>query len=221
MSRRTPWFKYGGTPPHFEVVKACDQGYVPDDVHFSPFPVGIDMYSGFDIPAGSTVLSPDHLGVISFPFHPMIHLILFFTNTHPMQLNPNSYLIMSTFLALGLKLGVSLGFRDFLYLFDLTVIKGAANFFNFKPRYHKKFLSLGLSRARDWKNRILLISRNWKAPELSPLSISSAFGHKPGIQICLYYLFFHKYAVITYYELLSQLYQMFPNRYSPKTENVS
>ncbi|TQE00992.1 hypothetical protein C1H46_013532 [Malus baccata] len=181
MLRRTPWSKYGGTPPPFEIVKARDLGHVPDDIHLSPLPAGVDMYSGLGIPAGSTILSPDHLEVLSFPLHPMIHLILFFTNTHPMQLNPNSYLIMSTFLALGLKLGVSLGFRDFLYLFDLTVIKGETSFFNFKPRYRKKFLSLGPSRARDWKNRPLLISGNWKAPELSQLSIPSAFGPKPGI----------------------------------------
>lgn len=80
MSGHTHWSKYGGTPPHLEIVKACDQCHVPDDVHLSPLPARADMYSGFNIPAGSTVLSLDHLRAISFPLHPMIHLILFFTN---------------------------------------------------------------------------------------------------------------------------------------------
>ncbi|KAM2525568.1 hypothetical protein TB1_023066 [Malus domestica] len=142
---------------------------------------GADMYSGSEIPAESTILSPDHLGAISFVLHPMIQLILFFTNTHPMQLILNSYLVMSTFLTLGMKPDVSLGFRDFLYLFDLITIKGKTSLFNFKPRYRKKFLSLDPSRARDWKNRHLLVSGNWKAPELSQLSIPSTFDPKPDI----------------------------------------
>lgn len=150
-------------------------------MHLSPFLAGADMYWGSGIPVGYTVLSSNHLGAISFPLHPMIQLILFFTNTHPMQLNPNSYLVMSTLLALGLKLGVSLGFKDFLYLFYLITIKGETSFFNFKPRYRKKFLSLDHSRARDWKNHHLLISRNLKAPELFQLSIPSTFGPKPCI----------------------------------------
>ncbi|CAL9024428.1 unnamed protein product [Prunus brigantina] len=124
MSRHEIWPKSGGVPPDYEILKARTKGCVPDNVGISPLPRGSNMYTGAGIPRGSLILSPAHLEHIRFPLHPLFHMLLFFLDLHPMQLNPNSYLLISGFLAIGLKWGVSRSFKDFIYLHDLACVRG-------------------------------------------------------------------------------------------------
>ncbi|CAL9006224.1 unnamed protein product [Prunus brigantina] len=89
------------------------------------------MYTGAGIPRGSLILSSIHLEHVRFPLHPLFHMLLFFLGLHPMQLNPNSYLLIFGFLAVGLKWGVSPSFKDFIYLYDLACVKGESHYFFF------------------------------------------------------------------------------------------
>ncbi|CAL9015253.1 unnamed protein product [Prunus brigantina] len=139
------------------------------------------MSTGAGIPQGSLILSPAHLEHIRFPLHPLFHMLLFFLDLHPMQLNPNSYLLISGFLAIGLKWGVSLSFKDFSYLHDLACVRGENHYFFFTPGACKKIFTCKPTSTKYWKNHLLLITGEWAAPEMSNMPIPSAFGPKPGL----------------------------------------
>ncbi|CAL8169967.1 unnamed protein product [Prunus armeniaca] len=108
------WPKFGGVPPDYEILKARTKGCVLDNVGISPLPLGSNMYTGAGIPRGSLILSPAHLEHVRFPLHPFFNMLLFFLDLHPMQLNLNSYLLISGFLAIGLKWGLPSDKRYFI-----------------------------------------------------------------------------------------------------------
>ncbi|CAL8163854.1 unnamed protein product [Prunus armeniaca] len=116
MSRHKIWPKSSGAPPGYEVLEARTKGCVPNNVGINPFPLGLDMYIGANIPEGSLILLSAHLEYVRFPLHPFFHMLLFFLDLHPMELN----LLISDLLAVGLKWGVSLSFKDFIYLHNLA-----------------------------------------------------------------------------------------------------
>ncbi|KAI5351035.1 hypothetical protein L3X38_003926 [Prunus dulcis] len=101
-----------GYPLRLEINKMREKFRVQNDVTIGQIPKGANMYTGVEILEGALVLSPSHLEFIRFSLHPLFHLVLNSLNLHPMQLNPNSYLLISCMLAVGLKWGVSLGFVD-------------------------------------------------------------------------------------------------------------
>ncbi|CAL2231425.1 unnamed protein product [Prunus armeniaca] len=138
------------------------------------------MYIGVGIPEGALVLSPSHLKFIRFPLHPLFHLVLNSLNLHPMQLNPNLYLLISGMLAVGLKWRVSLGFLDFFYHHYAATVRHETEYFYLTPRPTCKFFGYKLSSAKDWKTRPLMITRNWATPEMSCISIPSSLGAEPG-----------------------------------------
>ncbi|CAL8992344.1 unnamed protein product, partial [Prunus brigantina] len=173
--------KSGGVPPNYEILKARTKGCVPDNIGISPLPRGSNMYTGAGIPRGSLILSPAHLEHIRFPLHPLFHMLLFFLDLHPMQLNPNSYLLISGFLAIGLKWGVSLSFKNFIYLHDLACVRGENHYFFFTPGARKKIFTCKPTSTKYWKNHPFLFTGEWAAPEMSNMPIPSAFGPKPGL----------------------------------------
>lgn len=127
-------------------------GYVPDDVGVDPLPLGADMYNGAGIPYGSLVFSLAHLENIRFPLHHFLHMLLFYLDLHPMQLNPNPYLLIFGFLAIGLKWDVSIGFKDFIYLHDVTCVRGENHYFYFTRGFGKKFFSCKQRRIQEFFN---------------------------------------------------------------------
>ena len=140
MSNHEIWPKSGGVPPNYEILKARTKGCVPDNVGIDPLPLGSNMYTSVGIPWGSLILSPAHLEHVRFPLHPLFHMLLFFLGLHPMQLNPNSYLLISGFLAVGLKWGMSLSFKDFIYLYDLACVRGKVTTSFLRPGLVKMYL---------------------------------------------------------------------------------
>ncbi|CAL9001700.1 unnamed protein product [Prunus brigantina] len=112
---------------------------IPDDITIGRIPKGADMYTGVGIPEGALVLSPSHLEFIRFLLHPLFHLVLNSLNLHPMQLNSNSYLLISDMLAVGLKWGVSLGFLDFFYHQYVATIIHETEYFYLTPQPTRKF----------------------------------------------------------------------------------
>ncbi|CAL8124683.1 unnamed protein product [Prunus armeniaca] len=141
MSSHEIWPKSGGVPPSYEILKACTKGCVPDNVGIDPLPLGSDIYTGASIPRGSLILSPAHLENVRFPLHPLFHMLLFLLDLHLIQLNPNSYLLIFGFLAFDLKWGVSLSFKDFIYLYDLACVRGESHYFFFTSGHGKKLFT--------------------------------------------------------------------------------
>ncbi|CAL2242484.1 unnamed protein product [Prunus armeniaca] len=158
MSSHEIWPKSGGVPPSYEILKARTKGCVPDNVGIDPLPLGSDIYTGAGIPRGSLILSPAHLENVRFPLHPLFHMLLFFLDLHLIQLNPNSYLLISGFLAFGLKWGVSLSFKDFIYLYDLACVGGESHYFFFTSGHGKKLFTCKPIFTKYWKNQPLLIT---------------------------------------------------------------
>ncbi|CAB4293952.1 unnamed protein product [Prunus armeniaca] len=139
------------------------------------------MYTGVGIPDGALVLPPSHLKFIRFSLHPLFHFVLNSLNLHPMQLNLNSYLLISGMRAIGLKWGVSLGFVDFFYYHYVAIIRCETDYFYLIPRPTHKFFGYKPSSTKAWKTQPLMIIGNWAAPEMSCISIPSSFGHEPSI----------------------------------------
>ncbi|CAL8152748.1 unnamed protein product [Prunus armeniaca] len=108
-------------------------------------------------------------------------MLMFFLGLHPMQLNPNSYILISGFLAVGLKWGVTLSFKDFIYLYDLACVKGESHYFFFTFGSGKKVFSCKPTSSKYWKNQPPLITGEWAAPKMFNMPISLAFGRKPGL----------------------------------------
>ncbi|KAL6284789.1 hypothetical protein ACE6H2_015718 [Prunus campanulata] len=182
MPRLNLWAKSKvGHPSKPEINKMREKFRIPDDVTIGRIPKGADMYTGVGIPEGALVLSPSHLEFIRFPLHPLFHLVLNSLNLHPMQLNPNSYLLISGMLVVGLKWGVSLGFLDFFYHHYVATVRCETEYFYLTPRLNRKFFGYKPSSAKDWKTRPLMITGNWAAPEMSCVSIPSSFGPEPSI----------------------------------------
>ncbi|CAL8992360.1 unnamed protein product [Prunus brigantina] len=154
---------------------------IPGDVTISRIPKGADMYTRVRIPEGALVLSPSHLEFIRFSLHPLFHLVLNSLNLHHMQLNPNSYLLISGMLAVGLKWEVSLGFLDFFYHYYVTTVRHETEYFYLIPRPTRKFFGYKPSSAKDWNTQPLMITGNWAAPEMSFISIPSSFRLEPRI----------------------------------------
>lgn len=96
MLRQEIWPKSNGASSSYEILKARIKGCVPDNVGLDPLPLGADMYTGANILEGSLVLSPAHLENTRFSLHPLFRVLLFYLGLHPMQLNPNSYLLISS-----------------------------------------------------------------------------------------------------------------------------
>lgn len=101
-----------GYPSRLEINKMREKFHIPNDITIGQIPKGANMYTGVEILEGALVLSPSHLEFFRFSLHPLFHLVLNSLNLHPMQLNPNSYLLISCMLAVGHKWRVSLGFVD-------------------------------------------------------------------------------------------------------------
>ncbi|CAL8087027.1 unnamed protein product [Prunus armeniaca] len=180
MSRLNLWLKskveYPSRP---KINNMLEKFRILDDVTIGQIPKGADMYTGVGIPDGALVLPPSHLEFIRFSLHPLFHLVLNSLNLYPMQLNPNSYLLISGMRAIGLKWGVSLGFVDFSYYHYVATIRCETEYFYLIPRPTRKFFGYKPSSTKAWKTQPLMITRNWAAPEMSCISIPSSFGHEP------------------------------------------
>ncbi|CAL2230942.1 unnamed protein product [Prunus armeniaca] len=80
---------------------------------------------------------------------------------------------------IGLKWGVSLIFKDFIYLYDLASVRGESHNFFFTSESGKKVFTCKPTSTKYWKNQPLLITREWVASEMSNMSILFAFALKP------------------------------------------
>ncbi|CAL2240737.1 unnamed protein product [Prunus armeniaca] len=140
-----------GYPSRPEINKMREKFRIPGDVNIGWIPKGADMYTRVGIPEGALMLSPSHLEFIRFPLHPLFHLVLNSLNLHHMQLNPNSYLLISGMLTGGLKWGVSLGFLDFFYHHYVATVRHETEYFYLTPRPTHKFFGYKPSSAKDWK----------------------------------------------------------------------
>ncbi|XP_061992310.1 uncharacterized protein LOC133710290 [Rosa rugosa] len=153
--------------PTHSILEKCAEVYsIPKSVKLSAVPVDADIYMGRNIPNDALILSLEHLRYVRFPIHPVFQLMWAVLGLHPFQLNPNSYLMLSAFLIMGLKWEVSLGLSDFLYLYNCSKLSKYFRYFNFTPfRKMKVFAGISIHDS-DWKSRALMISGDWQSPEL-------------------------------------------------------
>ena len=101
------------SPKKSQILKLKEKYTIPSSIKISALPAKANIYTGEGVPDDVLILSPHHLRYIRFPIHPVFQLMWAILGLHPFQLNPSSYLLLSAFLTMGWRWGVSLGLIDF------------------------------------------------------------------------------------------------------------
>ncbi|XP_061993152.1 uncharacterized protein LOC133711010 [Rosa rugosa] len=164
-------------PKEFQLKRTRDNIVDSDQVSICAIPAVADIFSGKGVPSDALVLSPHHLRFLRFPLHPLFQIMWRILGLHPMQFNPNSYMLLAGLLVMGKKWEVSLGISDFLFCHRLAHIAETDWFFNFSPRPLRKVFEDRTCSFSGWKSEALMVQGEWAAPAI-PTVIPKAFSKR-------------------------------------------
>ncbi|KAL6218972.1 hypothetical protein ACLB2K_012179 [Fragaria x ananassa] len=171
-------------PREFQIQRVRDNYVTSNRVSVHAIPEGANVFTGENIPENALVVSSHHLRFLRFPLHPVFQILWRVTGLHPMQFNPNSYMLLTGFLVMGMKWDVSLGLGDFFYFHRLSRIVDTDMFFNFCPRPQRKIFEEKMGNNFGWKNEPLMVLGEWAAPELNKMDIPRVFSKQIAYKLC-------------------------------------
>ncbi|XP_062021068.1 uncharacterized protein LOC133737550 isoform X2 [Rosa rugosa] len=163
------------TPKEFQIQRVWVNIVDSDRVSICAVPKGANIFTGENILDNALVISSHHLQFLRFPFHPLFQIIWRVLRLHPMQLNPNSYMLLSGLLVMGKGWEASLGLGDFFYFHRSAHIAEMTLYLNFASRPLRKVFDERASNFSNWKTEPLMVLRDWSAPEV-PALIPKAFS---------------------------------------------
>lgn len=173
------------SPRKFQIQRIREHIVDSDRVTICAVPDGANVFSGKGIPSDALVLSSHHLRFLRFPLHPVFQILWRILGLHPMQLNPNSYLLLAAWLAMGRKWEVPFGIGDFFFCHRLVHIAESDSFFNFCSRPLRGVFGERGNNFSGWKNEPIMVRGEWAAPEI-PTNIPKAFS--TGVLLSLFCL---------------------------------
>lgn len=153
----------------------------PDTVTLSHFPTEDDIVDPKMLQDDQIVFERKQFEFLHFPLHPIYNRFFDYFGICPVQLHPTGYELISSYLILCKKVGLTPCLNDILSCYSLTSTKatGGKRFSLFLKSSARPLVTEKARYSGDWKNKPIIVGGKWKAYEESPCMIPRKFG-KPS-----------------------------------------